>query len=161
QRPSEHPLEELSMTSSSNLSGTFKISSSPVQILHRSFETDSGFERFTEALEKILGHLPKDFEQDLGTRPQLAVQRVKSTAGDHDLMIVSVFDHGAVLNVKGARTNAKLYLIGNPLTATDMTKHDIRAALYAPIRVLVYEPRAGQTSVEYDLPSSLVGQFGR
>jgi uncharacterized protein (DUF302 family) len=42
-----------------------------------------------------------------------------------------------------------------------MSQHDIRAALYAPLRVLVYEQDAGQTIVECDQPSSLFGQFGR
>jgi uncharacterized protein (DUF302 family) len=41
-----------------------------------------------------------------------------------------------------------------------MTQHDIRAGLYAPLRVLIYENEAGKTCVEYDKPSSLFGQFG-
>jgi uncharacterized protein (DUF302 family) len=35
-----------------------------------------------------------------------------------------------------------------------MTQHDIRAGLYAPLRVLVYENDDGKTCVEYDKPSS-------
>jgi hypothetical protein len=41
-----------------------------------------------------------------------------------------------------------------------MTQHDIRASLYAPLRVLIYENEEGKTCVEYDKPSSLFGQFG-
>jgi uncharacterized protein (DUF302 family) len=41
-----------------------------------------------------------------------------------------------------------------------MTQHDVRASLYAPLRVLIYENERGQTCVEYDKPSSLFGQFG-
>ena len=41
-----------------------------------------------------------------------------------------------------------------------MTQHDIRASLYAPLRVLLYEDEDGKTCVEYDRPSSLFGQFG-
>jgi len=40
-----------------------------------------------------------------------------------------------------------------------MTQHDIRAGLYAPLRVLLYENEKGKTCVEYDKPSSLFGQF--
>jgi uncharacterized protein (DUF302 family) len=40
-----------------------------------------------------------------------------------------------------------------------MTEHDIRASLYAPLRVLIYENEQRQTCVEYDRPSSLFGQF--
>jgi hypothetical protein len=49
---------------------------------------------------------------------------------------------------------------GNPLIALQMTQHDIRASLYAPLRVLVYENADGKTCIEYDKPSSLFGQFG-
>ena len=41
-----------------------------------------------------------------------------------------------------------------------MTQHDIRASLYAPLRVLIYENAEAKTCVEYDRPSSLFGQFG-
>ena len=43
-----------------------------------------------------------------------------------------------------------------PLFALQMTQHDIRASLYAPLRVLIYENEEGKTCVEYDRPSSLV-----
>jgi len=137
------------------------ISTSTVRVLHRSVTIDGAFERFTDALEKILGHFPADVQQDIIQRPQLAEQRLKAAEGAQELMIFFVFDHGAALNMVGARRNAKQYLIGNPLTAIQMSRHDIRAALYAPLRVLVYEKKAGQTIVEYDQPSSLFGQFGR
>ena len=52
------------------------------------------------------------------------------------------------------------YVVGNPLLAIQMTQHDIRAGLYAPLRVLLYEDEQGKTCVEYDKPSSLFGQFG-
>jgi uncharacterized protein (DUF302 family) len=134
---------------------------STAQVLHRSVKIDASFERFTSALQKILGHFPADIQQDIIERPQLAAERLKTAEGAQGLMIFAVFDHGAALNMVGARTNAKQYLIGNPLTAIQMSQHDIRAALYAPLRVLVYEPKAGQTIVEYDQPSSQFGQFGR
>jgi hypothetical protein len=41
-----------------------------------------------------------------------------------------------------------------------MTRHDIRAAFYAPLRVLMYEDHAGKACLEYDRPSSLFGRFG-
>jgi hypothetical protein len=41
-----------------------------------------------------------------------------------------------------------------------MTRHKLPAALYAPLRVLLYENKAGRAVFEYDRPSSLFGQFG-
>ena len=41
-----------------------------------------------------------------------------------------------------------------------MTRYELGAALYAPLRVVLYEALDGRTVFEYDLPSSLFGQFG-
>jgi uncharacterized protein (DUF302 family) len=51
------------------------------------------------------------------------------------------------------------YDIGNPLTASRMTRHQLPAALYAPLRVLLYEDNSSRAIFEYDKPSSLFGQF--
>lgn len=52
------------------------------------------------------------------------------------------------------------YVVGNPLYAIEMTRHTIGAALYVPLRVLIYEDNGGKTRIEYDRPSSFFGQFG-
>jgi len=137
------------------------ISTSDIRVLHRSVTISAAYEHFTNALEQILGHLPADIQQDIVNQPQVAQQRIKAAEGAQGLMIFAVFDYGAALNMVNAPRKAKQYLIGNPLTAIEMTPHDIRAALYAPLRVLVYEEASGRTIVEYDQPSSLFGQFGR
>src|SRR5581483_4869747 len=116
-----------------------KVSTNAVQVLHRSVTIDGAFEPFTKALETIVGHFPNGVQQDIIERPKLAEQCIKAAEGAQELMIFSVFDHGAGLNMVGSRRNAKQYLIGNALTAIQMTQHDIRAALYAPLRVIVYE----------------------
>jgi hypothetical protein len=55
--------------------------------------------------------------------------------------------------------NALQYDIGNPLTASLMTRHQIAAALYPPIRVVLYDNDAGHGVFEYDQPSTTFGQF--
>jgi uncharacterized protein (DUF302 family) len=64
------------------------------------------------------------------------------------------------LRLAGQERKAVQYVVGNPLFAFQMTQHDIRAGLYAPLRVLLYENGEGKTCLEYDRPSSLFGQFG-
>jgi uncharacterized protein (DUF302 family) len=68
-------------------------------------------------------------------------------------------DHGGLLQIAGQRRKAVQYEIGNPLTASRMTRHQLPAALYAPLRVVLYEDE-GAAVFEYDRPSSLFGQFG-
>jgi hypothetical protein len=52
------------------------------------------------------------------------------------------------------------YDIGNPNTASKMTRDQLAAAQYAPFRVVLYESSQDQAIFEYDKPSSLFGQFG-
>src|SRR5215831_2616874 len=47
---------------------------STAQVVHRAVKFDASFERFTSALQKILGHFPADIQQDIIDRPQLAAQ---------------------------------------------------------------------------------------
>lgn len=77
-----------------------------------------------------------------------------------ELSIFLTRDHGALLRLYGRARNAVQYEIGNPLTASTMTRYDLAAALYAPLRVVVYEKDGGGSRIEYDLPSTLFGQFG-
>jgi hypothetical protein len=41
-----------------------------------------------------------------------------------------------------------------------MTQRRLPAALYAPLRLALYENEKGGATFEYDKPSSLFGQFG-
>jgi uncharacterized protein (DUF302 family) len=77
-----------------------------------------------------------------------------------ELSIFLTRDHGELLRIDGQSRKALQYEIGNPLTASSRTRHDLAAALYAPLRVVLYEAQDGRTVFEYDLPSSLFGQFG-
>lgn len=75
------------------------------------------------------------------------------------LSIFGFRDHGALLGIVGPRRYSVQYDIGNPLTASKMTRHDISAGLYAPIRVLLRENADGVVAFEYDRPASVFGQF--
>jgi Domain of unknown function DUF302 len=66
-------------------------------------------------------------------------------------------DHGALLQISCKRRKALQYDIGNPPTASKMTRHQLLAALYAPRRVVLFEDEQGKGIFEYDKPSSLFG----
>jgi len=61
---------------------------------------------------------------------------------------------------RALRVRPVQYEIGNPLTAARMTQYRLPAALYAPLRVVLYENEDGHAVFEHDRPSSLFGQFG-
>ncbi|HEX9444783.1 MAG TPA: DUF302 domain-containing protein [Candidatus Binatia bacterium] len=132
---------------------------SKIEIRHVSLKVDSEFDSFTQALERLLGRFDYSFYNDLETDPRSVEARLKAAAGEQGLMLFSIQEHGRLLNLVGAPRKAKQYLLGNPLIAVTMTCRDIRAALYAPLRILVYQGGDGATRVEFDRPSSLFGQF--
>lgn len=130
-----------------------------IEVRHESMEVKADFERFTRKLEESLGRFDDSYYQDIETAPDRVRERLEKAAGEEGLMLFSVRDHGRLSSLVGAPRKAKQYHIGNPLIAVTMTRHDIRAGLYAPLRILVYEAGDHSTRVEFDLPSSLFGQF--
>ena len=75
------------------------------------------------------------------------------------LWLFETRDHGALIAAERHAKKALQFEIGNPLTAERMTRQRLAAALYAPLRIVLYEDEHGQAVFEYDLPSSLFEQF--
>ena len=87
----------------------------------------------------------------------------RATEYDQNGPKLSIFeqrDHGSRLQTFGGRRNALQYEIGNPVTASTMTRYQLSAALYAPLRVVLFEDEHGKGVFEFDKPSSFFGQFG-
>src|SRR3546814_5681819 len=71
-------------------------------------------------------------------------------------MRFSVIDHGRWLAVMGRQAQALMIVLGNPLIAWTMLRHDVAAGLNVPVRLSIHEDPEGKTRVSYDLPSSLM-----
>jgi uncharacterized protein (DUF302 family) len=133
-----------------------------LSVTHVKYSPNLSFEDFTANFEGQCGVHDINAYQTLLTDPEKksTVEKViAAQAGPSGFMIFATYDHGALLNIKHAPQKAKQYIVGNPLIAARITEHDIRAALYAPLRILVYQDAASKLHVEYDLPSTLFGQF--
>jgi uncharacterized protein (DUF302 family) len=139
-----------------------QVSDSIINVTHVQYLSSVGFDGFTSRFESLLGKHDVTAYQNLLKDPK-KIQEVENIiegqAGQSGFMIFAVLDHGSLLEIKGVQQKAKQYVIGNPLFAARMTEHEIRSALYAPLRVLVYEDSEHKTLIEYDLPSRLFGQF--
>jgi uncharacterized protein (DUF302 family) len=123
--------------------------------------------------EKKFGEVQSGFEGQLGKFDPTALQalgadagraddaraRIEAMAGSSGFMVFGTTDHGSLLTLAGQQRKAVQYILGNPLIAIEMTRLNLAAGLYAPLRVLVYEDNRGRTWLEYDKPSSLFGQF--
>ena len=129
---------------------------------HVRLATEKPFEEVTKAFEAQLGKFDGDVRKAATASEDIEEAKAKITAmaGPSGFMLFGTSDHGALLRLAGQKRKAIQYVVGNPVFALQMTQNDIRASLYAPLRVLIYENEDGKTCVEYDRPSSLFGQFG-
>ena len=142
--------------------GEKEMNNSHFTVGHVRRTTDKPFEDVTMALVRQLGRFEPGVYQALaeGGDAEGARAKIEAMAGPSGFMLFGTQDHGSLLRLAGQKRKAIQYVVGNPLFALQMTQHDIRASLYAPLRVLIYENDQGKTCVEYDRPSSLFGQFG-
>jgi uncharacterized protein (DUF302 family) len=101
------------------------------------------------------------------------MQRIVETGGSWDdvraavavnapneLMVYAKIDGTELLAVAGYEVRAIEYLLGNHVIAETMFRHDPRALLYAPLRVLVYSDAHGDAVFSIDQPSTAFGSLG-
>ena len=138
------------------------MSDNHITVDHARRTTDKTFEHVSTAFVRQLGRFDPDVYKSLaaGGDAEGARAKIEAMAGPSGFMLFATHNHGALLRLAGQKRKAIQYVVGKPLFALQMTQHDIRASLYAPLRVLIYEDGQGKTCVEYDRPSSLFGQFG-
>ena len=78
----------------------------------------------------------------------------------NDLMVYAKIDALPVLYLAGHTTKAVEYLLGNHTIAETMFRHDPKALLYAPLRVLIYADADGNAVFSMDQPSAAFGSLG-
>ena len=127
-----------------------------LQVEHITMKTTKKFAEVETALERNVPQLDPAIAAALANGDE---QRVTELEQGAPLFIFLKRDHGALLQVTGRPRKAAQYEIGNPHTASKMTRHRLPAGLYAPLRVVLYEDEATGSIFEYDRPSSLFGQF--
>jgi uncharacterized protein (DUF302 family) len=129
-----------------------------VEIEHVTIESTRTFAEVRSALESLVPRLDSRIAESMDA-PNADHLKEVLEAGP-ELAIFLWRDHGALLRVAGLTRRALQYEIGNPLTASKMTRWRLPAGLYAPLRVILYENEQGRACFEFDRPSSLFGQFG-
>jgi hypothetical protein len=129
-----------------------------ITVEHVRIESAKSFANVRTALERIVPHVDPSLVKALNEGDTERAAREEKDGPE--LSIFEFRDHGAMLKVAGKARNALQYDIGNPITASHMTRHRLAAALYAPIRVVLYENDTGHGVFEYDQPSTTFGQFG-
>lgn len=83
-------------------------------------------------------------------------QQVESHVGPSGFMLFGLVDHGAWITKAGIDQKALRVILGNPLIAVSMLRHDVTAGLFAPVEMLLADDGEGRSSLTYVKPSSLM-----
>jgi uncharacterized protein (DUF302 family) len=129
----------------------------PFQGVRLRFESELGFDDVVEALLDDVGHEPvaiDDFAKRFDTWASYE-HEVQSHVGPAGFMLFATLNHGAWIKKTGIDQRVLRVVIGNPLIAITMMRHDMTAGLFAPVELLITE-EAGGSAVTYVVPSSLV-----
>jgi uncharacterized protein (DUF302 family) len=81
---------------------------------------------------------------------------VESHVGPSGFILFAVLNHGAWIKKVHIQKKVLRLVIGNPLLAITMLRHDLTAGLFAPVELIVIEEDQDRSSVTYVRPSSLM-----
>jgi uncharacterized protein (DUF302 family) len=83
-------------------------------------------------------------------------EKVEARTGPSGFMLFALLDHGAWIAKTGIERKAMRVVLGNPLIAITMLRHDVTAGLFAPVELLLLDEGESRSSLTYVKPSSLM-----
>ena len=133
-----------------------------VVVKHFVIASDRSYEAVREALNEQLGKQAdwKKIAQEMKTTNPEWKQISKIITrqmGPSGFAVFSKIEFGPLLALKGSPAKAVQYLIGNPLLALMMIERVPEAALYAPLKLVLYEdqPAASLSPTIVSPPNSI------
>jgi uncharacterized protein (DUF302 family) len=134
-----------------------------IPIEHKVITLSKPYERVIEELEERLGQQAdwaalQRVIKEQSTFEQ-ATRLIEQQLGTSGFTLFSKIDVGALLTISGIPTRAAQYALGNPLLAIQMIKHAPEIALYAPLRLAVYENQVGNAVIAYENFTSQLAQY--
>jgi uncharacterized protein (DUF302 family) len=123
--------------------------------------TSVAFDTVLERLHALMGRVNVTEIVELAQTPISEAEFVQTMTekyeGESGFMLFAEIDHGGWLPKFGVDRRTVRWILGNPLIAVTMIRHDITAGLFAPVEILVTEAKDGQgTTITYLRPSSLM-----
>jgi uncharacterized protein (DUF302 family) len=83
-------------------------------------------------------------------------QKVQSYVGPSGFMLFGLFNHGGWITKASIDRKVLRVILGNPLIAITMLRHDVTAGLFAPVELLLVDQGEAGSSLTYVRPSSLM-----
>ena len=138
----------------------FQVSTTPVVMDHVTIETSTPYQMVTSRLNGEVKRFDESYRTLLNENKidELRAKLIQGLEPD-GFMIHFVAEQGDLAALDGTRRQGNVYYLGNVIAAAQLTKVNFSAALYAPLRLNVYENAHGGTTFEYDKPSTQFGQF--
>lgn len=122
------------------------------------FDSRKPFDDVVAALLADVGDVPLDID-GVGKRFdswESYRDAVQSHVGPSGFILFALMNHGQWIEKAGLHRRVLRLVIGNPLIAITMLRHDVTAGLFAPVEVLLMEEADGHGTLIYVRPSSLM-----
>lgn len=130
----------------------------PFQGVRIRFDSNKCFDEVVRVLlvdvgEKplMIDDLPAKFESWESYKAE-----VESHAGPSGFILFAVMNHSAWIKKVHIQKKVLRLVIGNPVLAITMLRHDLTAGLFAPVELIVIEEGPDRSSLTYVRPSSLM-----
>jgi uncharacterized protein (DUF302 family) len=122
------------------------------------YDSSKSYDELLAALLADIGDKPVSIN-DIATTTDTWEEfqgRVEPHVGPSGFMLFDVVDHGAWITKAGIDRKAIRVILGNPLIAITMLRHDVSAGLFAPVELLITDEGGNRSSLTYVRPSSLM-----
>jgi uncharacterized protein (DUF302 family) len=133
----------------------------PFQGIRTEVTTSVGFDEVLARLRAQMGSAKVQEVVALAKTPMTEAEYVREVeerfVGESGFMLFAEIDHGGWLPKFGINRRSVRWILGNPLIAITMIRHDITAGLFAPVELLVTEAKDGHgATLTYVRPSTLM-----
>ena len=121
------------------------------------YDSAKSYDDLVAALLADIGEQPVPIDE-IGTAGgdwEAYQRRVEPYVGPSGFMLFALLDHGAWIGKAGIERKVLRVILGNPLIAITMLRHDQTAGLFVPVEVLILDEN-GSSSLTYVRPSSLM-----
>jgi uncharacterized protein (DUF302 family) len=130
----------------------------PFQGVRIRFDSKKSFDELVGALLADVGEKPLSID-DLPAKCESWESykaEVESHVGPSGFILFALLNHGAWIKKVHLHKKVLRLIIGNPLLAITMLRHDLTAGLFAPVELIVIEEDHDRSSLTYVRPSSLM-----
>ncbi len=121
------------------------------------YDSAKSYDDLVTALLADIGEQPVPITEigTAGGNWQAYRDRVEPYVGPSGFMLFALLDHGAWITKAGIERKVLRVILGNPLIAITMLRHDQTAGLFVPVEMVILDEDGG-SSLTYVRPSSLM-----